>query len=86
MRKALEDFEVTDEIHSLNRLTRHLSSLLDALVGEVDGQWLEELRSAWWGLEYVNAKVLDAGRPLLAQEQRSVEQACDELRAMLVEY
>lgn len=69
MRAALDSFEPSATIDPLDRLVSRLSSLLDGLVGQVDNEWLEELRSAWWPLEYVNATALGSDRSSLTDEQ-----------------
>jgi hypothetical protein len=87
MRSALEIFTATPNVYSLNRLVGTLSGAIDALVGDVDPDWLEELRSAWWPLEFVNATVLSEERQTLRNSEiESVTTARDEFLALLVEY
>ena len=71
MRASLEAFEVLASVDLLDRLVARLSGLLDALVGQVDNDWLEELRSAWWPLEYVNANALGNDRTSLTDDERA---------------
>lgn len=58
-----------------------------ALQGVADQEWIEELRSAWWQLESVNAFWIESGRAELTEdERREVDEGLDELLPMLVEY
>jgi hypothetical protein len=87
VRATLEGYAPEGDVAGLDRLVGRLSGSIDALVGKVDAEWLEELRSAWWPLEYVNASVLDADRlALTAAEVRSVSEARDEFLALLIAY
>jgi hypothetical protein len=68
-------------------LVSRLSGLIDALVGEAQQDWIEELQSAWWPLEYVNAAALDAGRRELSEREiRAISEARDEFLLVLAEY
>lgn len=44
-------------------------------MGEVDVEWLEYLRSAWWPLEYVNAWVLGDTKETLSESNRATAAA-----------
>ncbi|MGI8663235.1 MAG: hypothetical protein ACR2LQ_08500 [Acidimicrobiales bacterium] len=82
---AMDSFDSGDL--PLERLVWQLESRISAMEGTADGEWIEELRSGWWQLEYVNALVLDVGgRSLTEQERRSIDEAVSELRAMLAAY
>lgn len=87
MRAAMETFVADAGVDLLDRLVSQLSGGLDALVGHVDDAWLEELRSAWWPLEYVNATVLGDDRSTLTEpEQVAASSARDEFLVLLAEY
>lgn len=86
MRASLDAFEAPAGVDALDRLVGRLSGLLDALVGQVDNEWLEELRSAWWPLEYVNATALGNDRATLTDVERaSLSDARDEFLNLLEE-
>lgn len=71
----------------LERLVWELKSRIAALEGVADREWVEELRSAWWQLEYVNAFWIESGRPDLTDgERQEVSEAIAELRPMLAAY
>ncbi len=71
----------------LDRLVWELKSRISALHAVADQEWVEELRSAWWQLESVNASWIESGRDELTEdERREVEEGLDELLPMLVEY
>lgn len=71
----------------LDRLVWELKSRISALQGVAEQDWVEELRSRWWQLEYVNAFWIESGRTDLTEdERREVNEALDELRPMLIEY
>lgn len=71
----------------LDRLVWELKSRISVLQGVADQEWVEELRSAWWRLEYVNTFWIESGRAELTEdEQLEVGEALDELLPMLVEY
>lgn len=71
----------------LDRLVWELKSRIAALQGVADQEWVEELRSAWWQLESVNAFWIESGRAELTEdERREVDDGLDELLPMLVEY
>ncbi len=87
MRIDLATFEAQPAVGALDALVGRLSGAIDALVGRVIEAWLDELRSAWWPLEYVNATVLGDGRQqLTTAETASVSLARDEFLALLAEY
>lgn len=71
----------------LDRLVWELKSRIAALQGVADQEWVEELRSAWWQLESVNAFWIESGRAELTEEERrEVDEGLDEFLPMLVEY
>jgi len=71
----------------LDRLVWELKSRIAALQGVADQEWVEELRSAWWQLESVNAFWIESGRPELTDDElREVNEGLDVLLPMLVEY
>ena len=87
MRERLEAFEPDSNVAGLDVLVGQLSGALDALVGRVDAEWLEELRAAWWPLEYVNASVLGDDRLVLSPlEVEAVSRARAEFLVLLTEY
>lgn len=86
MRAALADYEPGPGVDPLDRLVGSLSGSLDALVGQVDADWLEEMRSAWWPLEFVNASVLGDDRQTLQEpEIAAAASARDEFLTLLAE-
>lgn len=83
--------EATDSYRAgrlpLDRLVWELKSRIAALQSVADQEWVEELRSAWWQLESVNAFWIESGRAELTEdERREVDEGLDELLPMLVEY
>lgn len=85
MREAASSYR--DGRLPLDRLVWELKSRIAALQSVADQQWVEELRSAWWQLEYVNAFWIESGRAELSEdERREVDEGLDELLPMLVEY
>jgi hypothetical protein len=85
MREAASSYR--DGRLPLDRLVWELKSRIAALRGVADQEWVEELRSAWWQLESVNAFWIESGRAELTQdERRDVDEGLDELLPMLVEY
>lgn len=85
MREAADAYEAGHL--SLDRLVWELKSRISALQGVADQEWVEELRSKWWQLEYVNPFWIESGRAELTEdERRQVSEALDELRPMLIEY
>jgi hypothetical protein len=84
MRTALSSFSPAPQVDPLDRLVGRLAGSLDALVGQADSEWIEELRSAWWQLEFINASVLGDDRLLLTvDEVRQVSESRDEFVALL---
>lgn len=71
----------------LDRLVWELKSRISTMQGVADPEWVEQLRSAWLALEYVNAFWIEGGRTeLTAEEKQQVEEGLNELLPMLVEY
>jgi hypothetical protein len=82
--KELDSYE--DGQTGLARLVRAVESSIDGLFDVADGDWVEQLRAAWAGLEIVYAMALDAGRSTLDDEERGdVQKAVVELRSLLAE-
>jgi hypothetical protein len=87
MRDRLVAYKASDDVDSLDQLVGQLSGGIDALVGHVHEEWLEDLRSAWWPLEYVNATALGSDRGHLTDgEVAAVSKARDEFIALLQRY
>lgn len=87
MRSSLAAYGASADVMSLNLFIGQLSIDMDSLTGHVDEDWLNEMRSAWWPLEFVNAMVLDGDRRhLTASEVEAVATARDEFLALLTEY
>lgn len=85
MREAASSYR--DGRLPLDRLVWELKSRIAALQGVADHEWVEDLRSAWWQLESVNAFWIESGRAELTEdERREVDEGLDELLPMLVEY
>lgn len=85
MREAADAFE--EGRLPLDRLVWELKSRISALQGVADDEWVEELRSSWWQLEYVNAFWIESGRSNLTEdERRRITMALEELRPMLIDY
>ena len=62
----------------LDRLVWELKTRITALQGVADQEWVEEVRSAWWQLESVNARWIESGRNELSKnELREVDDALD---------
>lgn len=56
---------------------------IGSLIGVADPEWIEEWRSHWNRLEYVNATLIDEDRPdLRADERKMVEDTLDALDSM----
>ena len=69
---------------SLSRLVGDSEALIASLDGELDAERVDELQSASWPLELVNATAIDQGHTELSPRQRQdVEDACRELRRLL---
>jgi hypothetical protein len=85
MREAVRSFRAGKL--TLDRLVWELKSRISALQEVASEDWVEELRSAWGQLEYVNAFWIDSGRTDLNPEERNeVEGSLDEIISMLQEY
>jgi hypothetical protein len=63
-----------------------LETLLNALESFADRAWVEEMHVIWGEMEVPFAIGLDEGRALTTDERRSIDEAAEALRAMLVEY
>jgi hypothetical protein len=69
---------------SLARLVADIESGIEALFDVADSAWVEQLRSAWSGLEIVYALALDEGRSALTDEERGdIAETIAELRSLL---
>lgn len=66
--RALSSYK-SNEI-GLARLVADVESGVEALFGFAESGWVEELRSAWSGLEIVYAVALDEDRAELTDEER----------------
>ena len=79
---ALDSYERGDA--GLARLVADVEGAIEALFDVADSAWVEQLRSAWSGLEIVYALALDEGRSTLTGEERGdVDETIAELRALL---
>jgi|SRR5205809_6973792 len=67
-------------------LVDRLETLLNALASFADHAWVEEMHVIWGEMEVPFAISLDEGRELTTDERRSIDEAAEALRAMLVEY
>jgi hypothetical protein len=67
-------------------LVDRLETLLNALASFADRAWVEEMHVIWGEMEVPNAIGLDEGRALTTDERRSIDEAAEALRPMLVEY
>ena len=68
----------------LARLVADVENGIDALFDVADSAWVEQLRSAWSGLEIVYALALDEDRSTLTDEERAdVDATIGELRSLL---
>ena len=87
MRHVLTSLAETTDLHHFTNLTNELSAAIGNLVGDVDDEWLNELRNAWFQLEHISAMALDsAQRKLTEHELRDVGRGIHELRVLLTEY
>lgn len=87
IRDILAQLAATLEVNRFARLTSELSASIDNLTGDVNDEWLEELRSAWWNIEYINATALAQQRVELTQsEHQGVEEAVRIFQILLTEY
>lgn len=81
-RESLDAYE-RGEI-GLTRLVANVESAIEALLDIADVAWVEELRSAWSGLEIVHALALDDGRRTLTDGERGeIAETIAELRSLL---
>lgn len=71
---------------SLPRLVSDVESLISGFSEVADNDWVEELRSNWWHLEFAYAMSADEERPLNDEERTAVDEAVKALDAMLVGY
>ena len=67
-------------------LVDRLETLLNAVASFADRAWVEEMHAIWGEMEVPYAIGLDEGRALTADERRSIDEAAEAFRAMLVEY
>ncbi|HEX4345397.1 MAG TPA: hypothetical protein VHZ31_07540 [Solirubrobacteraceae bacterium] len=68
----------------LARLVADVESGVEALFDVADREWVEQLRSAWSGLEIVYALALDEGRSAVTEEERGdVDETIAELCSLL---
>jgi hypothetical protein len=80
--KALDAYEGGEV--GLARLVADVERGVEALFDVADHDWVEELRSAWSGLEIVYALALDEGRSTLSDEERGdIDETIAELRSLL---
>jgi hypothetical protein len=77
--ETLDGYERGDV--SLARAVADVGAAIDELSGAADEAWLEELRTAWSGLEMVHASV--GAKTLTDPARRDVEESIAELRAVL---
>jgi hypothetical protein len=84
IRSALDGYE-RGEI-GLARLVSSVEAAVSMLISEApDAAWLEELRTAWSGLEIVYADLLAEDRETLNEVDRAdVAESIAEIRALLV--
>jgi len=60
---------------------------MNSMIGFIDPEWLEEWRSHWNRLEYVNASMIDEDRDEMADDEREmVDDAIDSLKSMATRY
>lgn len=80
---ALDEYERGDV--GLARLVADVEGGIDALFDVSYKEWVEQLRSAWSGLEIVHAMALDEGRSttLSDEERDDIATAVAELRSLL---
>lgn len=84
MRESLAAF--SEGRVALPQLVSDVQSLINTLEPLADPEWVEEMRSHWWKLEFFYAISLDERRPLTNEESKEVADAVDVLQAMLVPY
>jgi hypothetical protein len=76
--EALEAYERGDA--SLARTVADVGEAIDELSGTADDAWVEELRTAWSGLEIVHAL---GAKTLTEPARRDVDESIAELRTVL---
>lgn len=87
MRSHLTAYTPSPDVRVLDRLVARLSGAIDALTGHADDEWINELRGAWWPLEYINANALGDDRlQLTARELDAASAARDEFLLLLEAY
>lgn len=81
MRRKLTDFDAGQI--GLQRLILDLEALIADIETEADPDRIEDLRSAWWRFEIVNAITIDEDRELTADEHHEVRDASRELQRLV---
>ncbi len=82
IRTRLDEYE-RDEA-GLRALIGGVEAAIAALLEESEEPWLEELRTAWSGLEMVYAGLVDEDRSELNDEDRAdIRKSITEIRALL---
>lgn len=71
---------------TLAQLVSDVESVIGSLAEVAEAEWVEEVRSLWWQLEFAHAMSLDEQRPLTEEEDSAVNAAVEALSAMLVAY
>ncbi|HWL38322.1 MAG TPA: hypothetical protein VNQ77_19195 [Frankiaceae bacterium] len=72
---------------SLNALAWELKSRIATLSQTADPEWVDELKSTWNQLEYINAIWIESGRESLTlSEQNDIDEILGEFCAMLTPY
>lgn len=64
-------------------LVSDVESLTTSLSEVADGEWIEDLRSAWWELELLLATSLDEERPLTSPELHALNDALAAIELLL---
>jgi hypothetical protein len=71
-----------DEL-AFGRMVDGLETWMNSLIGSADPEWIEEWRSHWNRLEFVNASMIDEGRERLSPgELEMSDDALDALASM----
>jgi hypothetical protein len=87
MRHVLAALGDTTDLYRFTSLTNELSAAIDNLLGDVDDEWIETLRNAWFPLEHISAMALGPGqRQLTKNELLGVHEAIQGLQTLLTEY
>jgi hypothetical protein len=81
MRLKLDDFGAGRL--DLRSLISDLEGLISALEGKLEPTTIENLRSAWWRLEFVHATAVDEKRELAAGELEEVRAATRQLQELI---